>query len=179
MRGQMARACRSLGTTVYGCRTRAEGSGKRAPGSALDVWTLPGALPFHPFEQESISTQLCLLLCLMRQLTSNTAPFPPCPEPPEYPTYVIRPDENIVPTRCYGAPRADICEAVFTANFHLARFPLAHVRILQRSAAMLLLSNLCCTAKHDVMEANYISQLSETDVQYNPVSANRHTFKQE
>lgn len=33
--------------------------------------------------------------------------------------------------------------------------------------------------KHDVMLANYIRQLSETDVQYNLVSANRQIFKQE
>lgn len=33
--------------------------------------------------------------------------------------------------------------------------------------------------KRDAMAANYISQLSETDVQYNLVSANRQIFKQE
>lgn len=33
--------------------------------------------------------------------------------------------------------------------------------------------------KHDMMAANYISQLSETDVQYNLVNANRQIFKQE
>lgn len=40
-------------------------------------------------------------------------------------------------------------------------------------------SVLCYRAKPDMMAANYISQLSETDVQYNLVSANRQVFKQE
>lgn len=38
---------------------------------------------------------------------------------------------------------------------------------------------LCYRVKLDMMAANYISQLSETDVQYNLVSANRQIFKQE
>lgn len=40
-------------------------------------------------------------------------------------------------------------------------------------------SVLCYRVKRDMMAANYTSQLSEADVQYNLVSANRQIFKQE
>lgn len=73
----------------------------------------------------------------------------------------------------------DICGPFSVETFILRVFPLPERPRHDAIRHAFPYPNLCCTVKRDVTEANYISQLSETDVQYNPVSANRHTFKQE
>lgn len=127
----------------------------------------------------------------MRWLTSNATQFPPAQSLLSSKHML----SDLMKTQCQKLAMercAWTYVVYFFHNFHLIQFNLTrcwkwHVGATSQKSrseqrhhfSTPVMPASFAIVKHDVMLANYIRQLSETDVQYNLVSANRQIFKQE
>lgn len=165
--GQMAQA------SLFGNHSiRRRDAWQKVAGNSAGVsswcWTLPGAVPSIPLNKRA-SPHNCAASLLNAAVDFKRSAIPSCPKPPEFETYVIRPDENTVPIMCHRAPRMDIC-VLFqlqlssrTISFDSLAEPTcgSYVTRPERGAAALRgacrASMLRRRPKHNMMAANYIS----------------------
>lgn len=82
-------------------------------GSALDVGRFLELDPSMPLNKRA-SPHYCAASLLNAVVDFKRHAIPSCPKPPEFETYVIRPDENTVPKACHGALCVDICGVFFS-----------------------------------------------------------------